>query len=159
MVEETIEQLISKLKATQKQLIALLESMFGDQDWQPDAKQWSFRYIAAHMATVEKDCYRDRVRRIAANECPHFESYFNTGWDFSQFDLKDSLNEWTATRQEIINFIRALPEEKRSFTGTHATFGTITLLNVLQMMLEHDREHLTHLDQALSEYRASTQGI
>jgi hypothetical protein len=152
-VQETSEQLISKLEATQKQLIALLESVSDDQDWQPDPEQWSFRDIAAHMATVEEDCYQDRVVRIAAGGNPHFKSYFNTGWDFSQFDLRDSIRKWAATRQEIIDFVRALPEEKWSLAGTHAAFGRITLLDVLQMMLDHDREHLQHLQQMVGEYR------
>lgn len=156
MIEETTEQLISKLKTTQKQLSALLESVAENQDWQLDPGQWSFRYIAAHMATVDKDCYRDRVVRIAAGENPHFESYFNTGWDFSRFDLRDSLHEWAVTRREIIDFVRALPEERWSLTGTHATFGTITLLDVLQMMLDHDQEHLQHLEQVISGYRTKT---
>jgi hypothetical protein len=155
VIEETIEPLISKLIAIQKQLIALLESVADNQDWQPDPEQWSFRYIAAHLAIVEKDCHQDRVRRIAANESPNFESYFNTGWDLNQFDLKDSLDEWAATRQEIIDFVRTLPQEKWSLAGTHAAFGPITLLNVLQMMLDHDQEHLTHLEQVIGAYRAS----
>jgi hypothetical protein len=157
MIEETMGQLISKLKTTQEQLSALLESVADNQDWQPEPGQWSFRYIAAHLATVDKDCYLDRVVRISAGENPHFESYFNTGWDFSQFDLRDSLHEWAVTRQEIIDFVRPLPEERWSLVGTHAAFGTITLLDVLQMMLEHDQEHLQHLEQVMTKYRAKTQ--
>lgn len=159
MIEETREQLISKLKTTQKQLSALLESVAEDQDWQPDPGQWSFRYIAAHLATVEKDCYQDRVLRIAAGEKPHFESYFNTGRDFGQFDLRDSVREWAVTRGEIIDFVRALPEESWSLFGTHAAFGTITLLDVLEMMLGHDQEHLQHLRQVMNEYGTKTQNI
>ncbi len=153
MAEETTEQQFRKLSTTQQQLSALLESVADNQDWQPDPGQWSFRYIAAHMATVEEDCYRDRVMRIAAGENPHFEYYLNTGWDFSSLDLRHSLNAWAVTRQEIIDYVRALPEEKLSLTGTHATFGTITLSDVLQMMLDHDQEHIESLEKVLSEYR------
>jgi hypothetical protein len=153
MTQETAQQIISELEATQRQLSALLESVAEDQDWQPDPKEWSFRYIAAHLATVDKDCFKDRVVRIAAGENPHFESYFNTGWDFSRFDLKNSLREWAVTRQEIFDFVRALPEEGWLLTGTHPRFGTITVLSVLQVMLGHDREHLEHLEQVLDRYK------
>jgi hypothetical protein len=131
----------------------LLESVADDQDWQSDSEEWSFRYIAAHLATVEKDCYQDRVVRIAADENPHFESYFNSGWDFSQYDLRVSLSEWMATRQEIIDFVSGIPEEKWLLTGTHTAFGTITVLDVLRMILDHDQEHLQHLEQEISRYR------
>ncbi len=157
MPEETARQVISKLKIIQEQLSDLLESVAGDQDWQPDPKEWSFRYIAAHMATVERDCYKDRVVRISAGENPHFESYFNTSWDFSRFDLRDSLREWTLTRQEIFDFVQALPDGAWSLTGTHATFGTLTVLGVLKIMLKHDREHLEHLEQVIERYRMKAQ--
>lgn len=153
MLQEKTEQQFRKLNTTQRQLSTLLESVADNQDWQPDPGEWSFRYIAAHMATVEEDCYQDRVMRIAAGENPYFECYFNTGWDFSSLDLRHSLKAWAVTRQEIIDYVRALPEEKLSLTGTHATFGTITVSDVLQMMLDHDREHLESLEKVITEYR------
>jgi hypothetical protein len=152
MIEETAEQLISTIKTTQKRISALLAPVADEQDWQSDPGEWSFRYIAAHLATVDKECYQDRVVRIAAAEKPFFESYFNTGWDFSQHELRDSLRKWAVTRQEIIDFVRALPEDAWVLTGTHAAFGTITVLDVLQMMLDHDLEHLRYLEQAISRY-------
>jgi hypothetical protein len=50
-----MEQLVRRVKYTQKRLIALLETKADDQDWQPDPGEWSFRYIAAHLATTEEE--------------------------------------------------------------------------------------------------------
>lgn len=151
-MEDTLEPLISGVKATQKRLTALLETRADDQDWQPAPGEWSFRYIAAHLATTDKECYQDRVVRIAAGGNPHFESYFNTDRDFSQFDLKDSLHAWTVTRQEIIDLVHSLPEEKWSLTGTHAAFGTLTVPGVLKLMLDHDQEHIQDLEKMMDKY-------
>jgi hypothetical protein len=151
------EQLFSNLISIQKRISHLLASVYDSQDWQPYPKQWSFRYIAAHMATVEKECYMDRVIRIAAGERPHFESYFNTGRDFSQLDLRDSLSEWAVTRQVIIDLLSSLSDERWSLVGTHAAYGTITLSNVLQMMFEHDQEHYSGLQQMIEKYRSKAQ--
>jgi len=148
-----MEQLISQLKSGQKEIRLLLASVADDQDWQPDKNQWSFRYIASHMSTVEKDCYQDRVVRIAAGEKPHFEAYYNTGWDFSHFDLMKSLNDWTVTRQEIIDYVNDLSEKELAFSGTHSEFGKITVLDVLLMILDHDQEHLQTLQQLINEYK------
>jgi hypothetical protein len=148
-----MEQLISQLKSSQKEIRLLLASVADDQDWQLDKNQWSFRYIAAHMATVENDCYQDRVVRIATGEKPHFEAYFNTGWDFSHFDLMISLDNWTVTRQEIIDYVNGLSEKELSFSGTHSEYGKVTVLDVFQMMLDHDQEHLQILHQLISEYK------
>ena len=151
MSEDTREQLISKLETSQRQLTALLNSVTDNQDWQPSPDAWSFRYHAAHLVTVEKEAYWDRITRIAAGENPHFESYFNTGRDFSQHELRNSLSEWAVTRGKIMHFVRFLPKAKIALTGTHDTFGTITVLDVLQGMLDHDREHLGELTQLVAD--------
>jgi len=151
-MKETREQLIDALVASQNQIVALLESVADDQDWQPAPQAWSFRYIAAHMLTTEEDAYRDRVTRIAAGENPQFGYYLNTGWDFSRFDLLDTLQKWAAARREILDFVRNLPPEKLALTGTHVKFGTITVLDALQLILEHDQEHLQELESLISRY-------
>ena len=153
MSEVTRGQLISKLKTSQRQLTALLNSVADNQDWQPSPDAWSFRYHAAHLATVEKEAYWDRITRIAAAENQHFESYFNTGMDFSQNELRNSLSEWAATRRKVIHFVRSLPKVKITLTGTHDCFGTITVFDVVQEMLDHDREHLGELTQLVADCR------
>ena len=153
MTENSSQQLVNLITATQKRLCELLEMVADDQDWQSEPQEWSFRYIAAHLATTDKECYQDRVVRISASEKPFFESYFNTGRDFSQLDLRDSLQKWRATRQEIFNLVDKLPEEKLLLSGTHAAFGKITVIDVLKLMLEHDQEHIKNLELVTAEYR------
>ena len=145
--DDTCTQLIGQLEASQNELVALLHSITAFPDWQPAPDMWSFRYHAAHLATVEEEAFWERVTQIAAGKGPFFEYYWNTGRDFSQLDLSDSLETWIATRRRILEFVRVLPETGLELTGTHATFGPITVLDVLQIMLTHDREHLAELQQ------------
>jgi len=147
------EQLIDALLSSQKQVSALLESVADDQDWQPDSEEWSFRFTAAHLATVEKECFLDRVTRIASGDNPQFSYYLNTGRDFSQFDLRQSLQDWGRTRQGLIGDVQALSEDKLVLTGTHVKFGIMTILDVLQLLLDHDLEHLQELEAILTLYR------
>jgi len=149
-------ELIEALTDSQKQVSNLLESVAGAQDWQPAPDEWSFRYVAAHMATVERDCYLNRVTRIAAAENPQFDYYRNTGWDFSQIDLRDALRLWVEARQEIIEFVQGLPEEKLLLTGSHQTFGQMSVLDALQFLLDHDQAHRQELEQQIAAYRQET---
>jgi hypothetical protein len=145
MLTDTRSELIGQLEASQSELAVLLNSLADYQDWQPAPDMWSFRYYAAHLATVDKEAYWERVTRIAAGETPYFDHYLNTDRDFSGDDLLDSLQAWAITRRQIIEFVRSLPEDKLTLTGTHQTFGPITVLDVLQSMLDHDQEHLAEL--------------
>jgi hypothetical protein len=156
MIENSKTQLFDGLSSTQNRLCELLEAVADDQDWQSEPGQWSFRYIAAHLATVDKECYLDRVIRISAGENPFFKSYFNTGRDFGRFDLRDSRKEWKTTRQEIFKLVNSLPEESLLLSGIHEVFGTITVLNVLKMMLDHDQEHIQHLQALTDKYKMKT---
>jgi hypothetical protein len=139
------QQLASQLEETQAALTTLFQAVAGQQDWQPGPETWSFRYQAAHLATAEREAFRERVFRIAGGEQPHFAYYLNSDRDFSQAELLDSLQQWAETRREILDFVRALPAEALGLTGTHETQGVITVLEVLQVMVDHDREHLQEL--------------
>jgi len=159
MTTVTIEQLISELETTQGQISALLQTMADNQDWQPDPDHWSFRYIAAHLATSENECLQERIRQIASGGNPHFERYLNTGRDFSPLDLRNSLHDWAETRHKIIDFLRALPEEKWSLSATHDIRGTVTILDHLRIWVDHDKEHLEDLEQMLVELTKRLQRI
>jgi len=153
MDQQARQQIIDDLHSMHQQVSALLVSVADDQDWQPDADHWSFRYVAAHMAACDKECLQARIMQIASGENPKFEFYSNTGWDFSHLDLKKSLDDWAVTRQAIIDYFRALPDVKLLLTGQHATFGAITVPDYLRIGVEHDREHLEELQQMLSMYK------
>ena len=152
-MDKTLNQLIGEVQMTKGKLTSLLESVAGDQDWQPAPGEWSFRFIAAHLATTDKECHQDRVVRIAAGENPYFEGYDNTGRDFIEVALLDSLRAWSNTRTEIITFVSNLSEEQLSFTGTHAAFGSLTVQRVLELMLDHDQEHLRDLEKIIAIYK------
>ena len=147
------KQLASQLEETQATLTALLQAVARQQDWQPAPETWSFRYQAAHLATTEREAFRERVFQIAEGEQPHFAYYLNSGRDFSQAELLDSLKQWAKTRREVLDFVRALPVEALALTGTHETQGVITVLDVLQVMVDHDREHLQELTGMVNQLK------
>jgi hypothetical protein len=149
---DTRTKLLKNLEAVQREISTLLNSVADHQDWRPDPDQWSFREQAAHLAAVEEECFQERVMHLAAGNDPHFAYYLNTGRDFSQLDLRESLHKWSTTRRAIIDFVERLPEEKWTHVGTHETFGAITLLDALQIMLDHDKEHRQELQAMLRAF-------
>ncbi|MFW6182979.1 MAG: DinB family protein [Chloroflexota bacterium] len=151
-MQDNRELLIAQLQETQARLIERLQAVAEEQDWQPGSDEWSFRYVAAHLAAVEKDCMWERLQRIASGSEPHFEYYENTGWDFSRQELTASLETWRRRREESIAFVRSLPSDALSLQGTHVSFGTITVQDVMRIILEHDQEHPVELDEVLERF-------
>ncbi len=148
----TREQLIQELQVSQKQVVTLLEAMAEVQDWQPEPVEWSFRFIAAHLAAVEQKCHLRRVKRIASGKTPRFGHYSNSGADFARYDLHDSLRKWVATRQKLIDFVRDLSDQELEFTGIHEAVGEITILDTLQEILDQDQGNLRHVCRLIVEY-------
>jgi hypothetical protein len=141
-----------RLTGSQSELSGLLTSVAESQDWRPEPEEWSFRFLAAHLATAEQECFQDRIQRIAAGNRPSFTYYLNTGRDFSNLDLRASLKTWRETRLAIFRFVRRLPETAWLQTGDHVTNGPITIRDVLVSMLEHDQEHLEDLRLNVRKY-------
>lgn len=144
-----VAELISSLEETTTEIAQLLESVADDQDRRPNDEHWSFREVAAHLEACQTECVLVRVRQIAAGAKPRFEFYDNDGWDFSDRDLRRSVREWRDSRARVFDFVRSLSPERLSRTGSHRTFGEITVLDYLKVDLDHDREHLADLRKSL----------
>ena len=142
------------LVASQESIAAILTSVSDTPDWRPDEEAWSFREIAAHMATVEEECFLVRVQRIVSEETPRFEYYLNTGRDFGEITIDDSINLWQVVREQLLAFIATLAEGQLRRTGLHATFGEFNVLGAMRIMLDHDEEHLADLRHRVALYHA-----
>lgn len=149
---QTRQALLQQLESAQRRVSHLLESMAHAQDWQADPNEWSFRYIAAYLATVERNCFMERIHRLASGENPYIEPYANTGFDFLDTDLRDSLAEWATARQELLTMVRNLTIDSLEETGTHEILGTVTTLDALAEVANHDQEHLNHLRVLIEDY-------
>jgi hypothetical protein len=150
MSELSREQLLQELEKSQQQVSRLLETVAAVQDWQPDPVEWSFRYIAAHLATVERTIHLRRVNAIASGETPHFSPYSHVAENFAGRDLVDSLHAWAAARRELLDRVRALSTSQLALVGVHETVGPMTILDVLQELLDQDRGMLRHVDHLIT---------
>lgn len=152
--EKDLEEQIAELQASQDRICAIFFSVANHQDWQPQPDEWSFRYIAAHMAQVELDCHLHRVTDISSGRNPHYDYYNNDGWDFSAYDIQDSISAWRERRNEVAMAIRRLDDSQLQQKGTHALFGTIMPVDIIRLALDHDTEHEAHLKEIMAQFEA-----
>lgn len=144
-----VEETIGELQATQARLTEVLTGVADRQDWRPAPEEWSFREIAAHLDVTQRECLLARVMAIASGSRPQFGYYQNTGRDFGRVELRDSLRGFAETRRTVNEFARGLSPEQLRHTGTHQTFGEITVHDYLKLDLEHDQGHLRDLERSL----------
>ena len=139
------EAMFDALLNSQQLVIAMLRIAADDSSARVGA--WNLRDIAAHLAATERDCYEPRIMAIAAGQNPTFDFFTNDGTDFGGIQLEAALEEWIATRERLIDFVRSLDEEQRSLTGQHERYGAVTVDRYLEIALEHDRDHLRGLER------------
>lgn len=152
MIEETRWQLIRELRLTQQEVSRLLASMAHDQDWQREPAEWSFRLLAAHLAAVERECHSVRIRQIASGARPHFDGYTGSHPDWGNRELLDSLAEWTQARADLLTFVADLPIERLEIAGVHADVGDVTVLDLLEQLLEQDQGNARLVQQLINDY-------
>jgi hypothetical protein len=138
-------------------VVKLLEAMAPVQDWQPEPAEWSFRFIAAHLAAVERTCHLPRVISIASGETPTLSLYSNTATDYQKTDLHKSLKRWVAVRHELISFVNSLSPHQLRYIGIHESLGPRTLLETLQEILAQDQGNLRHVRQLIVAYQEDHQ--
>jgi hypothetical protein len=157
MAELTREQLLQELQGSQSQVIKLLEAMAPVQDWQPEPVEWSFRFIAAHLATVEQKCHLPRVLAIATGDTPTLSLYTNTAADYQKVDIHKSLKRWVTTRRELMDFVKQLSSRQLTYIGIHESLGPMTLLELLNEILVQDQGNLRHVRQLIIAYQEDHQ--
>ena len=144
-MEDSLNHLLQELQESQQQLVDAIRPFAQHQDWRLAPTEWSFREVAAHLATTEEECFMPRVHDIVADSKPHFSFYHNNERDFSHIDLNDSLTNWISNRHHLIALLQNLPQIAWTYTATHDTFGLITLKELLGIIIEHDRGHLNEM--------------
>ncbi|HEY0831100.1 MAG TPA: DinB family protein [Candidatus Dormibacteraeota bacterium] len=147
MSDEIFDQLLNS-----QQLVSTMLRISAE-DSSARVGAWDLRDIAAHLAATERDCYVPRIRAIAAGESPKFDFFTNDGTDFSGTQLEAALDEWSATRERLIDFVRSLDGAQRTLTGQHERYGAVTVDRYLEIALEHDRDHLRSLERLAGEAR------
>ena len=135
---------------------AILETLLRDVptetlDWKPAPDRWSITEVLAHLLAIEQ-LYGDRARRIVVDNNPTLAKYLEP--DEAHLGRKTTnqyLREFVTLRKANYFFWHGVPSSAASRTGVHPEMGTITLLQLLNELANHD---LGHLRQIAELYRA-----
>jgi hypothetical protein len=145
-----LDALLTDLEKSQRRIADMLLSMANRQEWRPAPGEWSYRFVAAHLAAAERECFLERIIRIAMGTNPRLDYYLDTDRNFSGHDLRDSVEAWRVARRAVFAFVRSLTDNAWTFTGRHVRRGPITIADVLRDMLDHDHEHLAELERRIA---------
>jgi len=117
---------------------------------------WSPFDVVGHLIHAEKNTWKQRIEIILQ----HGESMPFPQFDrFAQFEaskgksMVELLDEFTALRPENVKWLKGLnlTEQDLTRTGIHASFGQITLGNLLATWPAHDMTHIYQVCRVLGK--------
>jgi uncharacterized damage-inducible protein DinB len=116
---------------------------------QPRPGEWSMKEVMAHLLKVERDVFLPRLKRLASENRPVFESFDPDAWarerDHREGDFMDEWRGFAAARSETIALLRSAPPGAAERVGISGFFGPVSLGQYATHVVDHDLEHLAQL--------------
>ena len=113
--------------------------------WHPAPGEWCALEVIGHLIEADERGFAGRVRTLLAESDPLFQ-----GWDQSavarerrdcEKDPAAILAEWTRLREAGITVVEALKLEDLARAGRHPTVGRLSIADLLNEWVHHDRNH------------------
>jgi uncharacterized damage-inducible protein DinB len=141
------DKLIAALESAPRDLARMLQPLSAEAAlWRPAPNQWCAADVVAHLAYVEP-LFLARMQRIVGEEQPRVSSIVP---DESQHDLGQPLDvllhTFAARRANLIAFLQGCTQADWARRGVReADDLLLTLRDAVQVVVDHDSEHLAQL--------------
>jgi hypothetical protein len=144
---------LDALRSTVSDLVALTSNRSARElAHAPQRGDWSAAEVAAHMADAEM-VYSVRVRMMLTDDNPSLTGYDEKAWA-SRLSMCDenvaaSVARFRVLRDANLRLYESLEPAEWSRTGVHEERGLVTVRNIIETLIGHDREHLDQIRKLL----------
>jgi hypothetical protein len=115
---------------------------------QPEG-EWTAADILAHIRASD-DILTFRLYAVLARDNPPLAAYDERNWaevaGYAHSDFGASLQVYSLCRAELVDMLRGVALEDWQRTGVHELKGSLTLLDILTSLVEHEEEHCLQME-------------
>jgi hypothetical protein len=115
----------------------------------PADSEWSAAEVLAHLRASD-DILTARAFMILARNNPPMPSFDDRIWaevaGYVQADIHTSLEAFRLRRAELVAMLRRVALGDWERTGAHEERGSVTLLGIIEGLVEHEEEHCEQLE-------------
>jgi len=117
--------------------------------WHPAPGEWCVKEVLGHLIETEARGFAGRIRIILASREPQLE-----GWDQNavaaarrdcEREVRALLGELATLRQDSVRLVEGLSEADVARGGLHPTVGHLTVGDLLNEWIHHDRNHVRQI--------------
>lgn len=151
MTSPELQTLIESLRKT-PEAVEQVRGNLRDDDlhWKPSEKEFSVVEHVCHLRDIEQEGYTVRIQRLLNESQPFLPDIDGDRLAEERHYISQSLDAalqgFARGREGNIRAIEGLTLEKLNRSGTMENVGPITLERLLQMMREHDQDHVKELN-------------
>jgi len=138
------------LRATLATLTAEVDALSAEAlAWHPAPGEWCVKEVLGHLIETERRGFAGRIRIILAGPEPRLE-----GWDQNAVaaarrdcgrDARELLGELATMRQDSVRLVEELKAADLARGGDHPTVGRLTVADLLNEWIHHDRNHVRQI--------------
>ena len=138
-------------------LVAVYLSSFPDKalaKMSPD--DFSVTEHICHLRDLELEGYLSRIQRILAEDNPQLPDFeggrIAKERDYNSQDAADALRTFKSAREESIRLLRSLGDRQLEKTGNLSGVGSVSIRELISLMLEHDHAHVNELSELVKHF-------
>lgn len=114
---------------------------------------WSPATVVRHLADAEL-VYAYRLRLVLTGDTPWLSAFDEAAWaerlaDVDR-DLREVLDRFRVLRDANLRLLAGVTPEEWDRRGVHADRGELTLAAIVEVLAEHDRDHLQQIRRSLT---------
>src|SRR5215469_14809337 len=141
---------IAKLGSTPPQAEALVRGLAEEPlSWRAAENTFSLRENVLHLRDIDIEGYEQRVRLILGQDCPMLPDVdggrLAVERDYNSQPLQPALEDFCRSRQASVERLQACSEADLERRAEMQGVGLITLRRLLELWMEHDRDHLADM--------------
>lgn len=150
MTVESPQDIIESLARTPGTVSRIVEGLSEQHlSLRNSAEEFSALENICHLRDIEIEGYTERITRILHETQPSLPdingSRLAIERDYNNQNAKRALEEFSLARRRSVEILRGLSADQFARAGTLDGVGIISLEKLLDMMLEHDEDHIDEL--------------
>jgi hypothetical protein len=124
--------------------------------WHPAPGEWCVKEVLGHLVETERRGFAGRIRTILAADRPRLEAWDQAGVARARGDcaraLDVLLDEFLALREDSVHLVESLAPPDLARGGDHSTVGFLTVGDLLNEWVHHDRNHQGQITANVQAY-------
>jgi len=150
MRDEQLQELLDQLHSTPAQVAETVDGLpLNAITIRPDSGDFSLLENVCHLRDIEVEGYSVRIRRILSEDNPKLAD-INGGKlaaerDYNNQNLSAALSAFTEARWQNLSVLKELSDEQFERTGELEGSGQVMLNRLLELMCDHDSDHVDEM--------------